>query len=158
MTLPKRELIERFLDGDGSAPDASREQLRTLVRGGAATATEQVLFSTDDPSHDEEPQQYRCIIGYGHAVYAAEVNDGQYALFGDGYASHNTDVGWAGYSGQTTQHLQELKGMFEEHDVPYTVVDYQLSVSEIHSGESLAGIVLAHETKPAPGDGYTNTL
>jgi hypothetical protein len=91
-------------------------------------------------------------------VYAAEVNDGQYALFGDGYASHNTDVGWAGYSGQTTQHLQELKGMFEEHDVPYTVVDYRLSVVEITAGESLAGIVLTHRTKPAPGDGYTNTL
>ena len=144
MTISKRELIERFLDGDDSIPDASRERVQLLVRGG--------------PSAVEYAQKYRCIIGYDHAVYAAEVNEGQYALFGDGYATHNTDVGWAGYSGQTTQHLQEIKGMFEEHDVPYTVVDKRLSVAHITAGESLAGIVLSHETEPAPGDGYTRTL
>ncbi|WP_283751571.1 hypothetical protein, partial [Bacillus cereus] len=33
---------------------------------------------------------YRCIVGYGWAVYAAFPIDGKYALFGDGYKTDNS--------------------------------------------------------------------
>jgi hypothetical protein len=104
MTLAKEDMIQRFLDGEESG-SASREEI-DVVEG------------------------WRCIIGYGWAVYAADLGE-KFALFGDGYKSKGTDVGWAGYSGQTTQHLQEIKAALETGGHEYVVVDQAVTKLEI---------------------------
>lgn len=103
MTVAKHDLIESYLDQHPSG-DASREEIERIAGR-------------------------RCIVGYGWAVYVTETPDMDgidYALFGDGYKSDGTNVGWAGYSGTTTQHLQEIKAALEARDASYAVVDAQM--------------------------------
>lgn len=128
MTLPKDELIARFLDG-GTAGTASNMEIRTI-------------------------NGYRCIVGYGWAVYAADLI-GEYALFGDGYKTTETHVGWAGYSGTTTQHLQEIKGALEATDEPFRVVDEPLTMSNLRDDElDLEAFTAKHEVEPRETTGY----
>lgn len=136
MSMSKRKLLERFLAG-GDSGTASRLSLREI-------------------------DGVRCVVGYNWAVYAADLGDGV-ALFGDGYKSNGDNVGWAGYSsnGQSTQHMQEIKGMLHEHGVPYVVVDAQLRCGKTLRGgpqigdvDDLDAFVREHEVDPRDGTGY----
>lgn len=102
MTLSNGGLAQRFVTADsprGDRGEASRMRIDTI-------------------------DGTRVVIGYGWAIYAAWVEGwDEFLLFGDGYASDDTDVGWAGYSGPTTGHIQKIKGALEFHDVDFTVVD-----------------------------------
>lgn len=128
MTLSKTDLIERFLSG-ATAGRASREEIKAI-------------------------NGYRCIVGYGWAVYAADLV-GEYALFGDGYKTRGTHVGWAGYSGTTTGHLQEIKGVLEAKDAPYRVVGGALTESKLAKGDfDLEAYVEENEVEPREATGY----
>lgn len=104
MTLSNDAMIQRFLEGVNIA-SASRMQVQTI-------------------------ESIRCIVGYGHAVYCAEAG-GQYALFGDGYATDGSAVGWSGYSGPTTKHIQRIKGWLETNREDYVVVDRRPQTDDI---------------------------
>lgn len=100
MTLSNDELARRFVAGDATGKACNME----IAKLG----------------------EYRAVIGYSWAVYACELPDdhpADVALFGDGYATDSTAVGWAGYSGTTTGHLQILKAALEDAGVPFAVVD-----------------------------------
>ena len=127
--MRKYDLITRYLNGKKNTGKASRLSL-----------------------HDET------IIGYGWAVYCMRFN-GKHLLFGDGYATKGNNVGWAGYSGQTTQHMQEIKGMLEENGEDYTVVDYRLEKSELDNLDEsdILDIVLENQVE-SQGTGYIRTM
>jgi hypothetical protein len=131
MTLRKKEVIRRFLNGEQSGR-ASREELR-------------------------EVNGYNTIIGYGWAVYALDFGDTM-ALFGDGYSTDNDAVGWARYSGQSVQHIQEIKGMLEKHGRDYVVVDYQFQLGDLQAlanpQDSIRKLIEKHEVEPRQGEGY----
>lgn len=135
MTIAKSVMIDRFLHGIPNEK-ASREEVESVNN----------LVS---------------IVGYGWAIYAVKFGH-EVLLFGDGYKTKKTNVGWAGYSGQTTQHLQEIKGALEETNKNYTVVDYQLRKSELENFENpheeLSQIVEENEVEARDGTGYTYTL
>lgn len=128
MTLANRDLIERFLDGRESGK-ASRMEIRT--RDG-----------------------YRLLVGYGWAIYAADLGD-KFALFGDGYKTNDTHVGWAGYSGTTTGHLQDIKRMLEERDEEYIVVDHQTEYNDFNlDAFDIEERAEAEEVEPRETTGY----
>jgi len=127
MTLSNHDLIERFLAGcsDGRA---ARMEIETI-------------------------NGVRCIVGYGWAVYAADMGD-TIALFGDGYRTEGDNVGWAGYSGTTTGHLQEIKGAMVETDRKFAVADYAFEVSELRDGTPPDQIVREQEVEPRDYTGH----
>jgi len=133
MTLRNDELAERFVRGAESG-SASRMEIKTL-------------------------NDTRYVLGYGWAVYAA-VTPGNYYLFGDGYKSDRSNVGWAGYSGTTTKHIQVLKRALEDAAGRYSVLDYRLEESEITDMAPeavpvhLNGIHRAHGQEPLEYTGY----
>lgn len=131
--MRKYDLITRYLNSDKNTGKASRLSLH-------------------------EVNGYETIIGYGWAVYCLKFY-GNHFLFGDGYATKGNNVGWAGYSGQTTQHMQEIKGMLEENDEDYTVVDYRLEKSELYNLEEsdIRDIVLENQVE-SQGTGYIRTM
>lgn len=128
MTIAKSTMIQRFLHGNHTGK-ASREELR-LLNGTL------------------------CVVGYGWAVYAADLGD-RYVLFGDGYKTRGNNVGWAGYSGTTTAHLQEIKGAFEERGVDYVVVDFRLEDQDVLDSEfSFAEIIEEYQVEKRESTGY----
>lgn len=71
------------------------------------------------------------IVGYGWAVYAMDV-PGRKVVFGDGFKTDNTHVGWAGYSNTTTQHIHQILSAFDDRGVDYTVVDLRPELEEMY--------------------------
>lgn len=90
---------------------------------------------------------YRCIVGYGWAVYAVDMGD-FVALFGDGYATHDTDVGWAGYSGSTTGHLQDIKRVMGDDQIPFKVIDARPTVEYTRGHSVPRELVRQNEVEP----------
>ena len=130
MTESKQTVINRYIEG-GTRGTASRFEIK-LLNG------------------------YRCIVGYGWAIYAAYPIDGEYVLFGDGYKTDSTNVGWAGYSGTTTQHIQEIKSGFEVEGAPYTVADTRPTTSDLEQDAAydLPTVVEENEVEPLDTTGY----
>lgn len=99
--------------------DTKAQTVRAFLRGESAEASR---FEV------EEYGGVPCIIGYGWAIYAADLRDqpegpDAVVLFGDGYKSDNSHVGWAGYSPTTTTHIHDIKSGIGKEGVPYVVAD-----------------------------------
>jgi len=101
------------------------------------------------------------VVGYGWAVYACRDAAGNFYLFGDGYATDGSNVGWAGYSSTTTKHLQYLKSALEAADRNCRVIDSRLQLSDIEDcGPDKRPAVLVtdllydHEVEPLDYTGY----
>lgn len=133
MTLSNADLAKRF------------------VTGGTGSANRMEIREVDG---------VRVVVGYGWAVYAATSPGVGYVLFGDGYATDNSNVGWAGYSSTTTKHLQTLKGALEEHARDFTVVDVELTTRSKGFGRpeiddvSLTELMSEHAVEPREATGY----
>lgn len=100
----------------------------------------------------------RVLVGYGYAVYALDLSGvgdvaADFALFGDGYASDNSAVGWAGYSGTTTQHLQEIKAALEAVDAEFAVVDRRLETGQLDD-VSVAELIEERAVEPQEYTGH----
>jgi hypothetical protein len=124
MTLTNDTLAERFVRGHASG-----------------SSSRMSLARVDDVT---------VVVGYGWAVYAAK-SPGRYYLFGDGYASDSTAVGWSGYSSTTTKHIQTIKAALEEFAGDYSVVDHRLEMSELVSSPPEAAAAYLDELKREHG-------
>lgn len=133
MTTTNENLAERFVRGDGSG-EASRMEIC-------------VIGDT------------RYILGYGWAVYAA-ATPGAYYLFGDGYKTDDTNVGWSGYSSTTTKHIQIIKAALETFAGDFAVVDKRVEASDLHKRSPeeipayLNNLKVAEEVEPLDYTGY----
>lgn len=133
MTLRNDKLAERFVRGADTG-QASRMRIETI-------------------------NDVRYVEGYGWALYAA-ASPGGYYLFGDGHKTDNTNVGWAGYSSTTTNHIQILKRALVNKGVNFAVVDKRVESDELLSTapEAVAGLLnelkQEHEVEPNDYTGY----
>lgn len=96
----------------------NQQRLAYNFATGSESGTASNLKITTDRNGD------RIILGYGHAIYAAEV-DGSIYVFGTrnkGQAGRS-HLGWGGYSVSTTHQLGKIQAGIRKSGREFTVVD-----------------------------------